>query len=315
MDNQRVAILVLVVSLCLCTLLFLFFRTHATRTHRGSEAGKKLTRETGRKAPSRTGTGTSGPFGTTSHPDAFTPEPDQVSPPPGDVSPGGRQTPGTLHGSGGLPPLETASTQPAIPPVTLTPDTMAQLEEKAGRIRSHRRKMAEASEKWLREKLEDESMTEKTKEVYRLRLLPDMKEGLALLESKDYQGALRSFEKALDDPDATPVSKHLIYDYMLQASAKIQNKLLFANLFKQQAMLQRDHDLGVLGLDKSGDAYAYAEYMNEHLVAANDEATFNRIVERDMKDIGATPADRDVCVADAKKRIREFEGYFDDRGN
>ncbi len=223
--------------------------------------------------------------------------------------------PGASHGNGGPPPLDTSPAQPVIPPVTLTPDTMAQLEEKAARIRSHRRKMAEASEKWLREKLDDENMSEKTKEVYRLRLLPDMKEGLALLDSKDYQGALRAFEKALDDSDATPVSKHLIYDYMLQAAAKLQNKMLFANLFKQQAMLQRDHDLGVLGLDKSGDAYAYAEYMNEHLIAANDEVTFNRIVERDMKNIGASPSDREACVIDAKKRISEFEGYFDDRKN
>jgi len=315
LDNQRVAILALVVSICLCTLLFLFFRSHPSRTHRGTDTDKKLTRETGRKSPPRTGTGKPGALGTASRPDASPRDPDQDALPGRELVPLGGPTTGTSHGNGGLPPLETTSAQPAVPPVTLTPDTMAQLEEKAGRIRSHRRKMAEASEKWLREKLEDESMTEKTKEVYRLRLLPDMKEGLALLESKDYQGALRSFEKALNDPDATPVSKHLIYDYMLQASAKLQNKLLFANLFKQQAMLQRDNDLGVLGLDKSGDAYAYAEYMNEHLVAANDEATFNRIVERDMKEIGATPADRDACVADAKKRIREFEGYFDDRRN
>jgi len=274
-----------------------------------------MTRENGRKGPSRPGTETPGSIETTSRPDASTSALTQSASPSGDFRPGGLPTPGKSHGNGGPPPLETTSAQPVIPPVTLTPDTMAQLEEKAGKIRAHRRKMAEASEKWLREKLEDESLTEKTREVYRLRLLPDMKEGLALLESKEYQGALRAFEKALDDPDVTPVSKHLIYDYMLQAAAKLQNKMLFANLFKQQAMLQRDNDLGVLGLDKSGDAYAYAEYMNDHLVAANDEATFNKIVERDMKNIGATSADREACVADVKQRIREFEGYFDDRKN
>lgn len=192
---------------------------------------------------------------------------------------------------------------------------MAQLEEKAGRIRDHRRKVIDASENWLRERLDDENLADKTKEVYRLRLLPDMKEGLKLLESKDFQGALRAFEKALDDPDATPVSKHLIYDYMLQAAGKMKNKLLYAELFKQQATLQRDNDLGVLGLDKSGDAFEYAEYFTEHLVAANDEAALNRLVEKDMKNIGASSKDRDVCMAEAKERIREFEAFFDDRKN
>ena len=46
MDNQRVAILALVVSICLCTPLFFFFRFHSSRAHRGFETGKKQTRET-----------------------------------------------------------------------------------------------------------------------------------------------------------------------------------------------------------------------------------------------------------------------------
>lgn len=219
--------------------------------------------------------------------------------------------PGIPHGNGGLPPLETTSVQTAIPPVTLTRDSMAQLEEKASRIRDHRRKMAEASESWLREKLEDENLTEKTKEVYRLRLLPDMKEGLRLLDAKDYQSALKTFEKALEDPDATPVSKYLIYDYMLQAAGKMQNKMMYASLFKKQAMIQRDEDLGVLDLEKSGQAVEYADFMTEHLRAAEDPEIFNRIVEADMKNVGAGAGDRDRIADAARKRISHFEEFFD----
>ncbi|MBP7634634.1 hypothetical protein KBA41_10705 [Candidatus Ozemobacteraceae bacterium] len=310
MDNQRVAILVLVISICLCTLLFFFFRSHASRAHRGLETGKKPTRETGEKRPSTKGTT---PIGTTSHPGSPHTGSNQ---PASSGSPGDLTTVGKSHGNGGTTPFDTTSAPPVMPSVTLTPDTKAQLEEMAAEIRAHRREVTQASEKWLRSKLEDTSLTEKTREIYRLRLLPDMNTGVTLLESKDYQGALRAFEKALDDPDASPVSKHFIYDYMLQAAAKLKNKMLYGNLYKQQAMLQRDHDLSVIGFNKSGDAFAYAEYLNEHLIAADDEATFNRIVERDMKSFGATSsADREACVADLKQRIRKYEGYFDDNKN
>ncbi|HEY9071771.1 MAG TPA: hypothetical protein VIV61_16045 [Candidatus Ozemobacteraceae bacterium] len=225
--------------------------------------------------------------------------------------------PGAVNGkagTNGLSPLEMTGEQPDLPPVRLTPDTAAQLEEKASRIREHRRKVLDASESWMREKLNDENLTGKTREVYRLRLLPDMKEGIRLLEASDFQGALRAFDRALDDPDASAVSKYLIYDYMLQAAARMKDKMLFANLLKSQGDLQRDNDLGVLGLEKSSQAADYAEYMSEHLKAANDRAALDRIVERDMKNMRATSsADRERVEADVRERIGEFEAYFNDR--
>jgi len=310
-DNQRIAILALIVSICLCSLCLLYLKSRPKSSKEDPAsilAGREaVTRKQPDVTPAHP-SGSSGNSGSSGISAVKSGTVEHSVPPTAGISPVSGKTP-----VAGPPPLEMTSPQPDIPLVKMTPDTMAQLEEKASQIRSHRQKVAEASENWLREKLDDENLADKTKEVYRLRLLPGMKEGIALLEANDYAGALRSFEKALEDPDATPVSKHLIYDYMLQAAGKMKDKMLYASMFKAQAVLQRDQDLSVLGLDKSSQSVEYAEYMTDHLKAANDEATFNKIVERDMKNIGASSADREKVAADVKERIREFEGFFDDR--
>ena len=312
LDNPRIAILALVVSICLCSLILLYFNSRPGKAVSPSKTVVTTPAAAVRKNGSMPAVplpGAAVGSGT-----AVTSASQAREYGVSGVLPAGNAPVSTKSPvSDGPPPLEMTSAQPDIPPVRLTPDTMVQLEEKAGRLRDHRRKVLEASESWLREKLDDENLTGKTKEVYRLRLLPGMKDGIGLLQANDYTGALRAFEKALEDPDATPVSKHLIYDYMLQAAGKMKDRMLYASMFKAQAVLQRDHDLSVLGLDKSNQAAEYAEYMTDHLKAANDEATFNKIVERDMKSIGASSADREKIVADVKERIREFEGFFDDR--
>jgi len=310
-DNQRAAIIVLVVSICLFSLFLLYLKSRPARSRIApSTKTTEITVKSGKAGtgevvpPSRpSGNGNGQHNGSAGFMGAGGQAP--TSPLP--TAPAGKKP------SDGLPPLETTTAQSDLPPVRLTPDTAAQLEEKASRIREHRRKVLEASETWMREKLDDENLTGKTREVYRLRLLPDMKEGIRLLEANDYQGALRAFDKALEDPDASAVSKHLIYDYMLQAAARMKDKMLFANLLKSQGGLQRDNDLGVLGLEKSSQAADFAEYMTDHLKAANDRATFDRIVERDMKNIHASASDRERIEADVKARIDEFEAYFDDR--
>ncbi|OIP29967.1 hypothetical protein AUK22_02590 [bacterium CG2_30_54_10] len=187
---------------------------------------------------------------------------------------------------------------------------MAALEAVASQ---HREKVLTDSIAWAEKFIQDPNLATATREVYRQRLIPGLRNGHRALQGRDFAGAMREFEKALEDPHGSPVSKFVCYKYIKYCAAQQRDTEKFLQCAKEQAMLMETQDLSMLGIDKTGDAMIVVEDLAKLLRASKNAQAFQTLVDNRMKNsLDRSPEARDKITASLKKQIAERERIFDE---
>ncbi|MFZ2957526.1 MAG: hypothetical protein WA705_11595 [Candidatus Ozemobacteraceae bacterium] len=298
MDKKK---LVLVGSLLLGGLIALIILLFASR-NRSSSAHNEETNS----AKTSTHISTSGRKGSLQTPSAsgnFLPGEAPVS------------NPGGAHSVSSPGPVSAPNAGSPIPEhLRASSNSSAEIEAIAAGIMAHRQKVREESLAWAEKFIMNDNLASNTREVYRLRLIPNLRSGHKLLESKDFAGALREYDKALVDPHASPVAKFLIYDYMKHAAIQLKDVDRYLEACRAQASLIKEADLTVLSIKKTPDAIVAIEERAEYLKAARNASSFNDLVNQKMHQAKASSEeDRNKVIAMTRKRIDELARIFNDQ--
>lgn len=222
-------------------------------------------------------------------------------------------TTGTQTKTPGTKPLfpTTPTTGTPLPANMVSKDSAAEMAAILAGIREHEAKIEAESLKWAEDYLKNPDLSSNTVETFRFRMIKEYAAGTAALNAKDYSGALREFQKALENPNASPVSKFVIYDYMRHAAVQLKDIDLFIKILGQQARLIAEQDLSVMGIKKSPDSIIVAGDMAKHLRAIRDPQAFNALVDQKLKSPEClTPDDRSVIEAETRKRCKDLERIF-----
>ena len=182
---------------------------------------------------------------------------------------------------------------------------------KKNRIES-RKRLVENSQKWLEEMVNNESLDEKTREKYRLKLNKNFVEGKIASKNKDYKTALKKFYKALKDPSATVTSKYYIYMNLKILARKMNDIELFIIISKEEGRMLADNEIPVLDLKKSGDALEWITEFETYTKAKKNASIFNKLVTEEIKRTNGAIG-RDQAEAKIFEKIKEYEYAFKGR--
>ncbi|NLI75386.1 MAG: hypothetical protein GX442_02945 [Candidatus Riflebacteria bacterium] len=301
MEDQKWAIVTVVVVCMVLGLLVLRSCTNAIVSDGGPADGQGPA-QPGVAHRTGTGTGTGGPGG--------------KAPPGGDGRPG---TPGAGHGPGSAVAGRPGRSGPGGPaPLPMgsdeerqTTSSKAELEAMFREIQGFRKRVMEESREWGLKHVQDTSLASETREVYRLRMILPLHLGHKAFENKDYGEALRQYQKALEDPLSTPVTRYVTLDYAAEAARKNKDLDRYIELVTAQAGLVESEDLSALGLKKTEGMRKLFEDRGKLLRASKDLGILDSIIEERMRKEHATSDKSRARIAAAvRKDIEEAERAF-----
>jgi hypothetical protein len=256
-------------------------------------------------------------------PDPFQPQNRPSHQEPGQVlshsgSSGGQHSPGlgghSSPGSFVTPPAGESSTIPKTP---ASPAVKARYEAMQNRLDSIRKDVREQSRKWGLNRINDQTLTAQTREVYRLRLIEPLHHGHRALENGNPREALQEYVKALKDPNASAVSRHITYDYMKEAAARLQDIELYVQIMRAQVAAIETEDLSVLSIPKTKDARIFVDDFEEHVLTLKDPVKFKSLVDKKMAGCRLTGEDREemyrTVERETRERIESYREMFGDR--
>ncbi len=229
----------------------------------------------------------------------------------------GETTPSGAGGGGS--PGGVAAYRPLTgpPPLPMEDDSgrqsssKAEIEQMLKDIAGFRQRVNEESMAWGLQRINDTSLQADTREVYRLRLIMPLHQGHQAFEEKDYVKALGEYQKALEDPLATPVTRYLTYEYMIEAARQLKDIDRYIEYLKAQSALIEDEDLGALGLKKMPGMKELAEERGKLLRAAKDPVLFDQIVaERMRRDQTSSAKSREFTARSVREDIESVEKAF-----
>ena len=198
-------------------------------------------------------------------------------------------------------------------PLANDPEVAAKMAALEVASSKHRDKVLTDSIALAEKFIQDPRLATATREVYRQRLIPGLRNGHKALQDGDYAAAMREFEKALGDPHASPISKFVCYKYIKYCAAQLRDTEKFIQCAKEQAMLMKDQDLSMLGINKTGDALIVVEDMARLLRASKNTQAFQALVDDQMKDsMDQSSEARANIAASLKEEIADRERIFDE---
>ncbi|MBI3037633.1 hypothetical protein HYY75_01095, partial [bacterium] len=135
------------------------------------------------------------------------------------------------------PVFSAPSVSPAFPVSPVTQEPKEALQKMAQKMSKRQVEIEKTNQAWLQNRINDTSLATQTREVYRLRMIPDLKKGHKALQAGDKIMAMQYFQASLKDPNASPVSKYVTLNYMIDLARQAKDVDQYFSLRKLQATL------------------------------------------------------------------------------
>jgi hypothetical protein len=215
-----------------------------------------------------------------------------------------------------IPQRTTSKPEPYIyfPPPNWGPDGGGEskenqefLQEMMKKFEERKREVENQNIVWLKKMINDTSLATRTREIYRLRLIPEVAKAHKALENNDLEGAMENFQAVLKDPNASPVTKYLCLDYMIDIARKKKNYELYFALGKQQGLLVKEEDLSIFRISKDSDRLEFFEEEEQLYKASLHSSDFDALVAKRTKE---DPRSREVITREVQEDIKDFQERF-----
>ncbi len=205
------------------------------------------------------------------------PEPPKPKPPT--PSPGAGTPVGGHGNSGSIVPdtPRTTSTVSSAAAAAAAFDLEKRLAERRAEAEAARQKAIEQTREYLLKEMERPDLPERTREVYRLRLIPELRTAHEALLQRDWKTAFENFQKANENKLASPLTRHVTCDYLIDLAAKMGDQDLYIKAMKEQAKIEAEHDIPILGVEKSDRKMKWIEDRERYLRANKDPAMVSKL--------------------------------------
>ncbi|GAB4269836.1 MAG: hypothetical protein Kow0029_06120 [Candidatus Rifleibacteriota bacterium] len=193
-----------------------------------------------------------------------------------------------------------------------SPFSKAELEEMNEREKKAELEVLAAQKRWIDKKVNDETLSEKTREKYRLRSISTYVSGLSAYKAKDYRKAVKDLFDSMKDPKASDVSRYMALMYIRSAALEMGDFELFLEATRAQAVLAAEKDLAVLGITRSDSGIKFVEKLEMIYKMKKDPSEFNRRVEEIMSKNNVREEYRKRVEDALKKEIEEYDEIYGD---
>ncbi len=142
-----------------------------------------------------------------------------------------------------------------------------------------------AAANWLVSMANDESLSEKTREKYKLKQNRAYVDGMNARKQKNFPLAVKKFHEAIKSPDATPVAKYYSLLNIKTLALKMKDMELFILASKLEAKLIAEENLSVIGITRSDEHLAWVESFEKLMKVRSDPAVLNELVQKRMGEL------------------------------
>lgn len=191
-----------------------------------------------------------------------------------------------------------------------SPFTKEEIKRVNNEIESASQQLLKVEKGWILAKMSDKSLTAKTREKYRFKLIKSYGKGVDAMKNKNYAKALKEFRKSLKDPMASPVTKSMAYMYMKCAAQKLGDLDLYLLIASAEAELIATEDLSAIGIEKTTVQREWVEKFGKLMGAANDKGKYRELVDERMRKYGASADKRPVIEKTINRQINEYRKHF-----
>lgn len=199
------------------------------------------------------------------------------------------------------------SSSELVPRKTYTEEEMKELRRQREAVLE---KVFARKVKWLRDQIDDENLSKKSKYRYRLQLIEGYRAGNDAFNNKDYAEALKQYMSALKDPDASIETKFTCLSQMRMTAKMLQDYDLYLELLKQQAQLIETEDLSIFGIPKGKKGWPLYESRRRYIMAIKEPDGFEKAV-RELTRNNPDGPDSDEIRQKFEADLKEFKEDFD----
>ncbi|MDD3147600.1 MAG: hypothetical protein PHD82_09885 [Candidatus Riflebacteria bacterium] len=166
---------------------------------------------------------------------------------------------------------------------TMSPFSQAELEEMKARDKENEKLIEKAATSWLMNMANDDTIAEKTREKYKLKLNKAYVDATNAKKQKNYPLAVKKFYEAIKAPESTPVSKYYSLLNIKTAALKMKDMELFIVASRLEAKLIAEENLSTLGIAKSKEQLEWIDSFEKLLKARTDPAILDELVQKRME--------------------------------
>ncbi len=141
-----------------------------------------------------------------------------------------------------------------------------------------------AATNWLLSMASDETLSEKTREKYKMKLNKSYVEGTNAKKQKNYPVAIKKFYEAIKAPEATPISKYYSLLNIKTMALKLKDMDLFIAASKLEAELIALENLSAIGIKKSTEQREWISTFEKLMQAKKDPAVLNDLIQKRMEE-------------------------------
>lgn len=164
--------------------------------------------------------------------------------------------------------------------------------------------------KWLKEQVDNEKLSPKSRYRYRLQLLEGYRAGNDAFNKKDYAEALKQYMAAMKDPDASIETKFTCMTQMRMTAKMLQDYDLYLELLKQQAQLIENEDLSMFGIPKGKKGWPLYESRRRYIMAIKEPGGMEKAIEELTKN-NPTGENADEIRQQFEADLNEFKTDFE----
>ncbi len=142
-----------------------------------------------------------------------------------------------------------------------------------------------AAASWLTTMATNDSLTEKTREKYKLKQNRSYVEGVNARKQKNYPLAVKKFHEAIKSPDATPVAKYYSLVNIKTLALKMKDMELFILASRLEAKLIAEENLSIIGISKTEEHLEWVDSFEKLMKVRSDPAVLNELVQKRMDEL------------------------------
>jgi len=176
------------------------------------------------------------------------------------------------------------------------------------RVKETNKLIETAAQDWLFSMANDETLSAKTREKYKIKMNKNYVEGSNAQSLKDYPRAIKSYFQVLKSEESTDVTKYFALNNIKTIAIKMNNMELFIEVSKAYAKLIATADLSTIGVKKTDDQIEWIETFEKIYRAKKDPAALESLVQEKQKDNPEIP--RDEIIQDIMVEAAEYEAIF-----
>lgn len=191
-----------------------------------------------------------------------------------------------------------------------SPFTKEEIELVNNEIETEYNELLKVQEKWALAKISDTSLTAKTREKYRFKMIKSYGKAIEAMKKKNYRLALKEFRKSLKDPMASPVTQYMAYMYMKSAAQKLGDLDLYLLIADAGAELIATEDLSAIGIEKTTKQRRWVSKFGKLMRAANDKGKYRLLVDERMSKYKASAEKRPIIEKTINRQINEYRKHF-----